>query len=184
MKTRLSLLMLLIFGLSQAQENTNIQVLAESRLSIKGTTNVNTFRCAYSAQNLKRSLTINYTQQENQMLFERLKLFLDNSGFDCGNRGINKDFHELLQTETYPQIEFELLSYNNQQQKATVAITIAGETNTYSLPVNLLETHQIKGLLRIDITDYGLTPPKKMLGMIVVHKEIEIAFSFVIKTLG
>jgi len=174
----------LIFGLSQAQENTNIHVLAESRLSIKGTSNVNTFRCAYNAQELQRELTVNYRWYENQMLFDNVKLFVDNSGFDCGNRGINKDFHELLQTETYPQIEFELLSYNNQQQKATVAITIAGETNTYSLPVNLLETHQIKGLLRIDITDYGLTPPKKMLGMIVVHKEIEIAFSFVIKTLG
>lgn len=111
---------------------------------------------------------------------------LQNTGFNCGNRGINSDFHELLQTSKYPNINFELLSatQNKNNVEAQVAIEIAGIKRQYIVPVKTKgELAPLEGVLCINITDFGLTPPKKMMGMIVVREDIEIVFGFDLKIL-
>jgi hypothetical protein len=158
-----------------------VLITTESFLYIKGTSNINTFTCVYDATTLSRKVPVRFTQNNNTMHFKNVQMQLKNTGFNCGNRGINNDFHDLLQTKKYPNIHFGLLSTtkNKGEIDAHVAIEIAGIKKQYKVPVKTNgELAPLEGVLCVNITDFGLTPPTKMMGMIVVREDIEIVFGF------
>lgn len=156
-------------------------ISTESFLYIKGTSNINTFTCVYDAATLSRKVPVRFTQENSTLHFRNVHMQLKNTGFNCGNRGINNDFHELLQTHKYPNIHFELLrivKYRNSID-AFVVLEIAGIKKQYKVPVKTNgELAPLEGVLCLNITDFGLTPPRKMMGMIVVREDIEIVFGF------
>lgn len=163
-----------------------VLITNESFLYIKGTSNINTFTCVYDAATLSRKVPVQISHSNNTMHFKNVKMQLQNKGFNCGNRGINNDFHDLLQTNKYPNINFELLSATQQKSsvQTQVAIEIAGIKRQYKVSVKTNgELAPLEGVLCVNITDFGLTPPKKMMGMIVVREDIEIVFGFDLKVI-
>lgn len=163
-----------------------VQILPDSHLTITGDTNISKFKCDFDTKSLERTRSIELKSFENHINFKNALLKLDNQGFDCGNRAINKDFHELLKTKQYPQIILELTEvhmYDEKSASAYVTITIAGKKKEYTLPIQI-EGSAIKhfaGKLTLDIKDFGLEPPKKMFGLIVIKDEIEINFNLAVK---
>ncbi|WP_339609133.1 YceI family protein [uncultured Planktosalinus sp.] len=184
MKTRFYFFLALLsfsFINNESTHQVRVHLTAESFLYIKGTSNINTFTCVYDAKTLSRKIPVTYTKSSGSYYFENVSLQLKNDGFNCGNKMINKDFHDLLQTETFPSIQFQLneLIMKQNQLEAKVTLQIAGIKKQYSVPVKTHgELAPIEGLLCLNITDFGLTPPKKMMGMIVVKEDIEIVFGF------
>ncbi len=175
------------FVINEEVNSREVYVSSESFLYIKGTSNINTFTCVYDATTLSRKVPVRFTQNNNTMHFRNVKMQLKNTGFNCGNRGINNDFHELLQTNKYPNINFELLRAvkNTNTVDAFVDIEIAGVKKHYKVPVKTNgELAPLQGVLCVNITDFGLTPPRKMMGMIVVREDIEIVFGFDLQVLN
>ncbi len=186
-------LLLFFLGLSivaQAQQWAvqQIEILPGSSLSITGDTNITDFSCGYDMGLLDPSYRVNYLESEGVIHFRNTVLKLRNSGFDCGSRGINKDFHALLQSDQYPVIDLKLLRVevqDGQRARATVAIRIAGLVREYQIPVQLFpeqqkeqeQNLQIAGQLQLNISDYDLKPPKKLFGIIVVKDDIQINFN-------
>ena len=167
-------------------EKRMVQILADSELTITGDTNINKFLCGFDTKRLERSKEISFIQQGNNFKLQNAVLTLNNQGFDCGNKAINKDFHALLRTEEYPTISLEITELtvqNDAQALAKVRITIAGKHKNYSLPVKIADTAVdcFTGTLKLDINDFGLKPPKKMFGLIVVKEDIEINFNLTVK---
>lgn len=163
-----------------------VQILENSELSITGDTNISEFGCEFNTSYMEKSRDIEYHRNGSHLIFKNAILSLRNEGFDCGNKGINKDFHSLLNTQEYPKITLELTSINlldGNKSKACVKITIAGTEKNYKVPIAIMEgpAHRFIGKLKLDITDFGLKPPKKMLGLIVIKEEIEIDFNLVAK---
>lgn len=162
-------------------ENTReVKIGAESTLFIKGTSSVNTFICNYDASKLQTTKTVGFQKTNNRLRLEGASLQLQNTGFNCGNKGINKDFHELLKTDKFPHITLDVNEIHTEGNKATslVTITIAGIQKSYRVPVSSPESkNSYEGVLCINILDFNLIPPKKMMGLIVVHEEIEINFN-------
>lgn len=179
-----------ITGMAQDKlEKTTVQILPDSELTITGDTNINKFRCGFNTAMLERSKGITFQTKNSKIEFKEAVLNLDNRGFDCGNKGINKDFHALLQTDKYPEITLELIEVNMQDPAsaiATVRISIAGKQKNYSLPVEVrnFPVNCFIGQLKLDINDFDLKPPKKMFGLIVVKEEIEINFNLTVKNTG
>ena len=105
--------------------------------------------------------------------------------FDCGGRQINKDFHKLLNTKEFPQILIKLkeIEYLLESIKACIEMEIAGVSKTYTLHVTQTkeDTHNILGVLELDISDFNLESPTKLLGIIVVSDIIEIDFNLSFK---
>ncbi len=115
-------------------------------------------------------------------------LVLENSGFDCGGKGINRDFHGLLQSDIYPRIilrlkEIKLKPHKKNTADAIIEIEIAGIKNSYHMETEFQNEQDwhISGKLKLNINKFNLKAPKKMLGLIVVSDEIEIIFKLVIK---
>jgi len=176
----------------RAQDNIPIKstILDESKLSIFGTSNVTDFQCLnkekFKVETLTHSLTI-----DNETVLvsgDTLKLQIDN--FDCGRKGINKDFRKTLQSDEYPDIDISLLSFKTSSdllEEVNIQISLAGTDKKYKL--EFTSTYQEDGTIKIEgeqklaMTDFNIDPPKALFGLIKVRDELVIKFTLFLKTL-
>ena len=165
-------------------DSKSIEILQNSELSITGDTNINKFECDFNTFYLEQCRDIVFHKNGNTINFKNAVLSLKNEGFDCGNKPINKDFNSLVQTKEYPKINLELTEitlYKVDKGNACVKIIIAGKDKVYLVPIEIIAgpANRFIGKLKLDIRDFGLQPPKKLMGLIVIKEEIEINFDLV-----
>ena len=185
------LLFFLIIGCSASFsqngfQKQSIQVLPESQLTITGDTNINTFLCNFNTAPILHNKNLRYTVNKAEISFENAKLRLEDQGFDCGNKSINRDFQKLIQSDKYPEIILEIKKIyfeTSNHAKAEVIISIAGKHKKYKIPVEIINspTPRYKGNLQLNINDFELTPPKKIFGLIEVKEDIEINFNLIVE---
>lgn len=191
MKKGLALLLaicLLSFNSGNVKEKMNVVISPESKLFIKGKTNVNSFSCHFNASNFKNPVTLTMEIVDEDLYFEDTNLILNTSCFDCGNKMMNSDFRNLLNADSHPEIKLKLKQlrlkdFDGNDATAFLDIYISGVKNSYSVPISLIGTKKmiIKGKLDLNISDYKLEPPKKMMGLIVVDEMIEINMELIIQ---
>ncbi|NRR90611.1 YceI family protein [Winogradskyella undariae] len=157
---------------------------SDSYLKIKGKTNVSTFECNFDMTAISEAIKISYKDYDKKIKFDDTKLILPNLEFNCGGKMINKDFNELLNTEEFPEITLKLkeiskVKINDNSITVTIEIKISDIIKTYKIPVSITENSNlhVNGVMPLDINDFNLTAPTKMLGMVKVSPQIEIQFS-------
>ena len=182
------LIFMVAMGFTDPEREMKIAVGAESEVVISGTTNINTFNCKYNVKPLELPIRLIYNEKNHRILFENAKLELANDCFDCGGKVINKDFRELLKTETHPQVELRLLYVEPPKQgdkeiKVGMEIIIAGVTRHYEANLKCEDQNNIcvNGTLELRLSDFGLKPPRKALGIIKVDNDIKVNVALVIK---
>lgn len=192
MKKILYIILFCFLGAFSAREalKTSLEVSVEndSEVSISGTTNVNAFSCCYNINKLKEPIPVFFEASKGTMLFKSTVLELENECFDCGHKGINKDFNKLLKTELYPKIKLQLKEIQKSPKFentffAKVDIQLANKVNGYEFPVTVTKNgnYLIVGELDLNLEDFNLDAPKKAFGLIVVHDEIKVHFSLHLK---
>ncbi|MGB5420503.1 hypothetical protein [Algibacter sp.] len=163
--------------------STSVLITPSSNLVIKGKTNVSSFKCEYDIFKFKNPIPVFFQKIDNRMVFENTTLILENNCFDCGGKGINSDFQELLKSNLYPKTRLQLKEIypdrnNENKVLALIDISLAGVTKSCKIPVTLKgdDILIIEGVLNLNICDFNLEPPKKALGLIVVKELIDINF--------
>ena len=181
------LLILFLFPISiMAQEQSSVQsvILNESKLRINGTSNVNDFECVYEEELESDTLfhEVELAKAFANIQGDRLELVVES--FDCGKRGINRDFRNTLKSKQYPNIHIEVLQVtakNDIPDKATVAIELAGVTNTYEVDLKNVSIDndliQVLGEQNLRMSDFGLKPPTALFGLIKVRDRLKISFT-------
>ncbi len=182
------LIVIFFTNMDTVKESKSLLIAQESSLEIIGTSNVTDFTCQYNIRNFDEPISIKYQSHSDVIRFDKSRMVLRNSCFDCGGKGINKDFNELLITEEHPQIIFtlkEIKKQNNKNNKvvALIEIEIAGLSHSYLMETEFLHNKDwfISGKLKLNISDFNLKAPKKMLGLIVVSENIEISFKLILR---
>ena len=158
----------------------------DSYLVIRGKSNVNRFSCDYNTKYLEERLTLSLEMDHDKILFKDAVLKLQNKGFDCGKKLINKDFHKLLKTEEYPEIIMKIKSVDLTKREldtfyTKVDFSINNITKEYLIPVVYCkEKNSLRfySSLEVNIEDFKLTPPKKAFGIVKVRNIISIDFNF------
>ncbi|MBC2840350.1 YceI family protein [Robiginitalea sp. SC105] len=160
---------------------TLVRIHPDSEVIISGTTNLNSFNCRYNLEEKTSPVHVVYEKTGAKYIFSRAQLLLQNSCFDCGGRGINRDFRELLRSEAYPQVHLELLYAQvpedlSEAVRAGIRITLAGVTRDFETDVicNFDPDLCIYGNFPMQLSDFDLEPPSKVLGMIKVDDQIEV----------
>jgi hypothetical protein len=174
--------------------NYQVQIAGESHLVINGHTNVNSFSCGYDGNFYPDTMTVSTITTGGCLRLKNAQLKLKTSLFDCSNKLMNPDFQDLLKADDYPFIIIRVLEIdknpgqlnayyvsNNPKNMLilSVEIMIAGEKNIYDLPIEIAGDRNdsfYKGHLDLNIRDFGLTPPRKMLGLVVVDEKVSIGF--------
>jgi hypothetical protein len=172
----------------EVKKSVEIVVKSNSEVSISGTSNINSFKCCYNITKLENPISVSFESRDKNMVFQTTFLELENDCFDCGHKAINKDFNKLIKTELYPKIELKLIAIEQTSKlkntyNARVEIYIANCSNTYTFPIQVTEDEDfnIKGNLSLDLRDYNLEAPKKMMGLIVVDPDVVVNFNLHIK---
>ena len=181
MKTTLILLGFFIFiNFGFIANKVKVKITNKSEVTIKGKSNVNSFTCKYDSDFIEDEIYVTLTKQNAKTLLEDAKISIKSNGFDCAHKMITKDFKTILKAEEYSHIKVEVKEINQQKKLvfAKVKVEIAGKTNEYTIPITLdAKNNNVKGLLKINIKDFHLKPPKKLLGMVVVNDNVEINFN-------
>lgn len=118
-------------------------------------------------------------------------LIIPVAGMKSGNDTLDGHLSEALEAKKYPLIRGVVQGYETHGKNAdgstrvtaTVALTIAGTSKT--LPVDATLTikgnqARIQGEKELLMTDFGVTPPTLMLGVIKVADKITIRFDLVL----
>ena len=89
----------------------------------------------------------------------------------------------------YPNIKIQLIEINKVSElrdtfNAKVKIHIGSIFNFYEFPVLIVqgEVLKVQGELNLNLCDFNIEAPKKMLGLIVVDDEIDVNFNLYLKT--
>lgn len=139
-------------------------------VTIGGRTNINTFKC----QNSDFPATVSLSEHNLQDITLKTKLFR------CDNKVMTSDFRKILDAENHPNIPIRILKLsktNNRQYSGTFEIKLAGKTQTYT-SLFTLQGNLLKGSQTVRFSDFGLNPPKKFAGAVVVKNDLHISFSF------
>ncbi|PPK87762.1 YceI-like domain-containing protein [Neolewinella xylanilytica] len=104
-----------------------------------------------------------------------------------GNKGLDNNAYDALQAEEYPRIAYQLTSATlSPQAKGQLAktrgrLTIAGTTRDIEMDVfvvvNADASVTCKGSYSLSMTDYDVTPPSFMLGVMKTGDVITLHFS-------
>ena len=191
MKILLSILLLSLLAFTSARRNDyhNLSLVFSSSINITGKSNVRPFSCKTSTIYEHDTLDIRYMNEDNIYRFENVVIEIDLNGFDCGNPFVDKDFGKLLQKDKYPTLKIylkqitldETLAGINLSGIADLEIEIAGIIKHYDMKFNssiINGKGLVEGELELNISDFNLTPPKKLLGLIKVSEEILIEFRY------
>lgn len=184
-------LALAFLPLISVAQNGQVQLSNESKLNINGKSNVNDFRCYSEHQLQKDSLDYTYHFEDEIIRVNGVSLSLEVDQFDCGRKGINRDFRSTLQYKDYPFIHITLNELILEDEadimptSAKVTIKIAGVSQEYIVPLNAFSSSEdriiVGGIKTLSMTDFGLRPPSPMLGLIKVSEELEVEFDLVIR---
>lgn len=184
MKKNLYILFLFFFLCFAKVEKTKVTISEKSEIVIKGKSNVNKFECHYNKELIHSELLVTHIEKQNKIILTNAKIEVKSEGFDCAHKMITKDFKSVLKSHDYPHITIyinEIFTKENQLM-ANITVNIAGVQNKYNLPV-AFDTYKnnVKGSLNINIKDYNLKSPKKLLGLIQLDEEVVIDFNLFIK---
>jgi len=174
----ITVIILLSFGFSKNQ--TKVKITNKSEVTIKGKSNVNSFECKYNSDFIENDLQVSIARNNNKILLDGAKIAIKSTGFDCAHKMITKDFKSILKADEYPHIVINVKEINTTKENITAKLNvkIAGVEKEYLVPVIFnSNTNNVKGLLKLNIKDFKLKSPKKLLGMVVVNDNVDINFN-------
>ncbi|WP_407428303.1 YceI family protein [Arcticibacter sp.] len=171
-------------------------VMNGGSLKVKGTTNINTFKCDITGYSNSDTILVykNQIQEGNLPLKGRLGLSV--KLFDCHHAVMTADLRKTLKAKEFPQLKisfinlekFPALSSRESKIKGTVDIELAGKvkrfTVDYTFKLDNQRNIQLLGERDVNFSDFGLTPPRKLGGMIQTDNKLSVEFKLTLKTLS
>lgn len=159
---------------------------AASKLTVFGTSNVHDWDMKAEKQSGKMTLDLTGKPQITQ-----LKVSIVAESLKSGKGGMDKNAYKALNTDKFKNISFELKEVKSISEvgsgtykvSAMGDLTIAGVTKRTELDFAMEVTSTravLKGKKKLKMTDYGVTPPRALLGTITTGDEITIEFNTVL----
>jgi hypothetical protein len=117
---------------------------------------------------------------------ERFEVAIPAATLTARDPGLNKNMYKALKVAAYRDITFRLKSVERGTAgmlRAVGTLRIAGVERTVALPLRTERrnaTLVVTGQLSLLMTDYGITPPTAMLGMLKTDPKVTVTFETVL----
>lgn len=174
------------------------QITGNSTLKLTGHTNVSDFTCYCRRLFPVQKFSLEYPEDgQNQTCFHATLLQIPVKSLDCGHVLMNRNLRRSLNAREHPDINIEFLkaAWKKDEKpwemetpakvRALTRVSINGQHNEYRLNLSgqKLSTgvYQCTGEKKLLMTDFGITPPKAMMGVVKVKDEITIDLDLVIE---
>jgi polyisoprenoid-binding protein YceI len=117
---------------------------------------------------------------------EAFEIAIPAASLTSPREGLDKNMHKALRVQQFADITFRLLRLEPASApsafRAIGTLAIAGVTRDVALDLTIQKigaTLTVKGTLPLLMTDYGITPPKAMLGMLKTDPNVTVTFETV-----
>ena len=172
-------------------DNETWLVEEQSVLTIYGKTNINEFSCRLPSKSEKDTLIIS-SFTDTELIFEKGRVKVDPTIFNCGNEFIKRDFLETIKAKQYPFIYINFMDIYFEKSEGSgfhkaygnVNIYICGIRKEYMIDfdVNNLPNGkiQLNGHRELKLSEFNIKTPSKMMGLIKVSDDIEIEFQLML----
>jgi hypothetical protein len=148
-------------------------LVSTKQFSVQGTTSIGGFECNYD-MNAKDTLFFNQPNKTKKVIQS-----VPVKSFGCGNFILNNDFRKTLKEKEFPNVRIELSNFrkNAQNYSCDLTLNLVGKQKIYkNLPLEF-DKNRLNGMITLQFSDFDLTPPKKIGGMIKIKEEIKLSVS-------
>ena len=165
-----------------------VLVQPQSMLQIQGKTNVNSFQCYCAPPASVVGFNAESYSETQKINFKKAALTVLTKSLDCRHKIMNRDMYQTLKAEHYPTITLSIsqvlipIHSINARWKLTGPIateaylTLAGMKRKIDLLVTISQPfsniYRFTAKKSLLLTDFGLTPPTALMGMVKVKNEI------------
>ncbi|MBD0278122.1 MAG: YceI family protein [Bacteroidota bacterium] len=196
MRTLLLYLFILFLGLYFQHNYTNATkwvIISGCSLKVDGSTNINNFSCAIA--NYSTPDTILVFRNGNQPVLFNGNIRLPVQNFDCHNPVMTADLRKTLKAKEFPQLIIRFISMNKYPDagsrqditKGIVVIELAGVSKRFEVDYKVVAADRnyinLVGSRKVNFTDFNITPPRKIGGMIQTNNELSVVFNLKMKVL-
>ncbi len=159
-------------------------------VTIRGKTNINQFSFNYDTNHITY---FNGNDHEKYSGYSKqmVKIDLPVKAFDSNNPTMNQDFYALMKSSEFPEItvgiprsQLEKMFINRSKELLIFYIKMAGMekvvTGDYSYTLSSPGKLNLEGVMHLQLDDFSLDPPQKMLGLVQVDNTIFINFDILL----
>ncbi|HEX5869439.1 MAG TPA: YceI family protein [Longimicrobium sp.] len=183
MRTRIQLAGLIALPVLMAAAAVPLSFQPGSRVWVSGTSTVRSWRCESTQLSGNAQAAGTELSQVAQSSGE---ITIPVASLDCRNGTMNGHMRNALEAAQNPTIRFRATSVAVTPQGAvrmTGPLTIAGESREVTINGTAARengTLRVTGSKQINMTDFGVTPPRLMAGTMRVHPPVTIGFDVVL----
>ncbi len=171
-------------------------VLKSSVLRVDGSTNINTFNCMVPDYASQDTLTCTKNPGRDPGILMTGHLSLPVFSFDCHNSMMTADLRKTLKAKSFPMLNISFLSLKKFPELKTTPENISGWVNielagvmkkyevSYTLSMDEQKIIHLVGTRSINFSDFNITPPKKLGGIIQTRDRLDVAFHLSLKNVG
>lgn len=167
----------------------------ESRLWFRGSSTVRDFECQATTLDGTFAIELATSQVDVAALGNAVAdvaLDIPVARIDCGNGTMNDHMRKALNAEERPMIHFRYDGHEVSPDPDGTAgvringrLTINGQERVVTMDARAVaedgETLRVVGNYELDMTEYGVKPPRLMLGTLKVHDNVTVHFDLVLK---
>jgi polyisoprenoid-binding protein YceI len=179
--------------LSAAGDGTSPFAFGSARVSIEGTSNVHDYTASTSdvrltgvdVTGMTAGVPIDHLLQPG--VLTGFEVTIPAASLKSPKEGLDKNMHKALKVQPHANIRFRLRSLTHtagDTYQAIGALTIAGveRETTVTLQVVRTGTSQlaVTGTTVVLMTDFGITPPKALMGMVKANPKVVITLELVL----
>lgn len=165
--------------------------LTGARVSIAGTSNIHPYTASTTDVRMSRLVLAPADGDRLQAAakaggVEAFEIAIRAASLTSPKDGLDKNMHKALKTNQHQDITFRLLRLEPaaaaNSLKAVGLLTVAGVEKEVAFAIRIAvnaSTITVMGEVPLLMTDYGITPPKAMLGMLKTDPKITVTFDTV-----
>lgn len=173
-----------------------LKLQPESRLWVEGTSNVRPFACEAKEIDVQAETEQGQVVQRvvaGEKAVRTVVVTVPSKSLDCdnNNKKMNEHMLKAIKADANPSIEFRLASYDLARDSAGATAVLSGTLKLGGMekPVTINAATksvangvlQVTGAYELRMTDYGLKPPKLMMGAFKVNDPVKVNFDLLLK---
>ncbi|HEU0016559.1 MAG TPA: YceI family protein [Longimicrobium sp.] len=170
-----------------------LQFAQGSRVWLEGTSTVRSYRCQTTQVTGTAALNGESTElAEVSKGVRSAQVTLPVASLDCNNGTMNGHMRRALKAEQNPSIRFRVTSVSVTPSSVAAGavrmsgpLTIAGQDQTISLNAQISREAsgniRLKGSKQLNMTQFGVQPPRLMMGTMRVHDGVTVNFDVVLR---
>ncbi len=182
-------------ALAQSADGVRLELRPESELSFEGTSTLHGFHCKTSKIQATVQVDAAYSEARLSELRRPLKtveVVIPVKSLSCGNKGLEENMRKTLKADLYPDIRYELSTYEIPATSVTETgfalqavgkLSIAGKQNSVDMLIKAdrLSDGNAKATATqpLLMTDFGIKPPVFMLGTLRTGNKVVVSFKIV-----